>query len=82
MGGELDDVLLLGRELGALPHPGLALLQFVEGDIEGAAAAIAGAVAGPKISSTGRRCSPRRSRSPLRRAHYVSDSAASSAEAS
>jgi len=34
------------HELGGVPHPGLALLQLAEGDTEGAAAAIAGALAG------------------------------------
>ena len=32
------------HELGGVPHPGLALLQLAEGDLDGAAAAVAGAL--------------------------------------
>lgn len=34
------------HELGGVPHPGLALLHLAEGDLDGAAAAVAGALAG------------------------------------
>jgi ATP/maltotriose-dependent transcriptional regulator MalT len=36
------------NELGAVPQPGLALLRLAEGDVEGAAAAIAGSLAAAK----------------------------------
>jgi len=41
-----SDAFRRAHELGAVPHPGLALLQAAEGDLEGAAAAIASALAG------------------------------------
>ena len=34
------------HELGGVPHPGLALLQLAQGDLDGAAAAVAGTLAG------------------------------------
>ena len=40
------------HELGGLPHPGLALLHMSEGDLNGAAAAIAGALAGTQDQLT------------------------------
>ena len=39
------DAFRRSHELGGVPHPGLALLQLAEGDLEGAAAAVAGALA-------------------------------------
>ncbi len=41
-----DEAFRKAHELGAVPHPGLALLRLAEGDVDGAAAGIAGAVAG------------------------------------
>jgi len=38
------DAFRRSHELGGVPHPGLALLQLAEGDVDGAALAVAGAL--------------------------------------
>ena len=47
--GDLDgaaEAFRLSHELGGVPHPGLALLWFANGDADGAAASLEGALAG------------------------------------
>jgi tetratricopeptide (TPR) repeat protein len=46
------------HELGGVPHPGLALLRLSEGDLDGAAGAIAGAIAGTQDRLTRARLLP------------------------
>jgi len=46
------------HELGGVPYPGLALLRLSEGDLDGAAAAIAGAIAGAQDRLTRARLLP------------------------